>query len=118
MKMPGAISLTGSAFCCACESVDAPSVAHAPAPSIAHATRMGARWIIIRSPARHEILYLSDGPGLADVCVATGNAKYRKAVFCCALQLTSIAFRCFRLQSDLGSLNFPEIGGRRFQSRH
>jgi hypothetical protein len=49
-------------------------------------------------------------------CVAAATGKTRKNYFCCTLQLTSIAFDCFRLQLDLGSLNGRcpvGVGGRR-----
>ncbi len=49
-------------------------------------------------------------------CVATATGKTRENYFCCTLQLTGIAFDCFRLQLDLGSLNGRcpvGVGGRR-----
>src|ERR1700709_1878277 len=35
------------------------------------------------------------------------DANSRKLNFCCTLWMTGIAFDCFRLQLDLGSLNRP-----------
>lgn len=33
-------------------------------------------------------------------CIATSKAKESKIIFCCALEVTSLAFDCFRLQLD------------------